>query len=117
MRFLVDENLPADIVSTAIQQGHTAAWVRDSLPGALDTEILVRSRSAREILVTRDIRFANLVATLSAVDASLAGVVLIREQRLGSIREAWLRFLLAPRELHGIAVVTARKTRYRRLPG
>lgn len=114
MKLLVDENLPRDIVSTALDHDHEAVWVRDVMPGAPDAQILTRLRSDRETLVTRDVRFANLVAALSVVDSSMAGVVLIREQRLDRIRAAWLRFLASPQDKQGITVVTAERTRYRR---
>ena len=116
MRFLVDENLPYDIVTTAIRHGHEATWVRDVLPGAPDAEVLARMRAQCEALVTRDVRFANLVATLSVVEASVTAVVLIREQRLEDIREAWPRLLSSLREFRGIAVVTRDGVRYRRNP-
>ncbi len=114
MKFLVDENLPYDVASTAVEHGHSAHWVHDFFPGAPDSEVLARLRSTGEILVTRDIRFANLVTELLVVDAALAGVILIREQRLERIRKAWLRCLLAGHEPRGITVVTAEKMRFRR---
>lgn len=86
------------------------------LPGARDAEILARMRAEGEALVTRDVRFANLVATLSVVDASVTAVVLIREQRLEDIRRAWPRLLSSLREFRGIAVVTRDGVRYRRNP-
>lgn len=114
MRFLVDENLPPDIVSTATDHDHQATWVRDVLPGATDAAILARLRATRETLVTRDVRFANLVVALSISDSSLGGVVLIREQRLAAIRKAWLRLLRSPRAMAGITVLTADRVRFRR---
>jgi predicted nuclease of predicted toxin-antitoxin system len=38
--FLVDENLPHQLVQRAHENGHEARWVRDIMPGAGDREIL-----------------------------------------------------------------------------
>jgi hypothetical protein len=114
VRILVDENLPVDLVTAAQGKGIEAQWVRDALPGAKDVQILERLRNEAEVLVTRDIRFANLVLNLMASGEDLAGVVLIREQRLEAVRKAWMRFLADPVEPKGLAVVTDSRTRYRR---
>ncbi|MFH1743778.1 MAG: DUF5615 family PIN-like protein, partial [bacterium] len=97
------------------EKGYTASWVRDCLPGSTDSVILDRLRSSGEILVTRDIRFANLVLTLIASDRHLAGVVLIREEKMKTVREIWKRFLTNPTQVNGLIVLTRNRTRIRRL--
>jgi predicted nuclease of predicted toxin-antitoxin system len=115
MRFLVDENLPWDLVSMARERGFEAAWVRDILPGAKDSVILDRLRAANEILVTRDVRFANLIFNLMNAGDPLFGVVLIREQSLKAIRKGWIRYLTEwPGELEGITVVSEGRMRRHR---
>jgi hypothetical protein len=59
------------------------------MPAAPDVEILKRLRSTGETLVTRDIRFANHVLEQMAAGTRLGGVVLIREQKMTDIRQAW----------------------------
>ena len=115
MSFLIDENLPSDLTSLARTRGIEASSVRDVLPGAKDSIILDRLRETGEVLVTRDIRFANLVVLSAASGVTVGGVVLIREQGVEKIREAWNRFLAAPQEAVGITVLTAARSRFRRL--
>ena len=91
--FLIDENLPASFVDMASEHGWPSVWVRDVMPGAADQRILQRLKSTREMLVTRDVRFANIVLRLMVLEVSLAGVVLIREERLRHMQAAWRRYL------------------------
>jgi predicted nuclease of predicted toxin-antitoxin system len=117
VRFLVDENLPRSFVVAAEAARHSATWVRDADPGAPDVVILQRLMSSGETLVTRDIRFANLVLDQIALGRPLGGVVLIREQRIRELTKAWDRFLSEGRQPRGIAVVMTRSTRYREPQG
>ena len=116
MRFLVDENLPSDLVAMAEARGFRACWVRDVLPGAKDALILRRLREEREILVSRDIRFVNLIFSLITAGEDLRGAILIREQRMGSMRTAWHRYLMEAIPFGGITVITQDKIR-RHKPG
>lgn len=111
MRILVDENLPSDLVTMAERRGIRAFSVRDVLPGAKDVLILDRLRQESEMLVTRDIRFANLIFSLLTAGEGLQGAILIREQRMAAIRKAWQRYLLEPGSLKGIIVITQDKIR------
>ena len=117
MKLLVDENLPLTIAELAKANGIDAAWVRDAMLGAPDVEILKRLRSTGETLVTRDIRFANHVLEQIASGSPLGGVVLIREQRMADIRQAWQNFLEKPRAPRGIVVLTKQSIRFREHPG
>jgi hypothetical protein len=73
-----------------------------------------RLRNNAEVLVTRDIRFANLILNLMASGEDLAGVVLIREHRAEKMHKAWMRFLAEPSEPRGLAVAAESRIRYRR---
>ncbi len=83
------------------------------MPGAKDSLILKRLSEQQEVLVTRDIGFANLVFGQMVVGVPLVGAVLIREERLEVIRQVWLTFLLNMPTFRGIAVLTAKGVRVR----
>ena len=111
MRFLVDENLPSDLVVMAEERGFRTAWVRDVLPGAKDALILGRLWQESEILVSRDVRFANLIFNLITAGEDLPGAILIREQRMEAIRKAWQRYLIEAVPFRGITVITQARIR------
>jgi predicted nuclease of predicted toxin-antitoxin system len=111
VRFLVDENLPRSIAERARGASHEATWVGDVLHGEPDSVILSRLRETGEVLVTRDVRFANMVgATMARVD-DFSGVVLIREQSPQAMKAAWERFLADPGTIAGLVVLTQGGTR------
>ena len=91
--FVIDENPPTSFGDMASEHGWPSVWVRDVMPGAADQRILQRLKSTHEMLVTRDVRFANIVLRLMVLEVSLAGVVLIREERLRHMQAAWRRYL------------------------
>ena len=113
MTFLVDENLPFDLVRLARDRRLDALWVRDVMPGAKDSLILKRLTEQKEVLVTRDIGFANLVFSQMVVGVALEGAVLIREERLEVIQQVWSDFLPNMPDVRGIVVLTARGMRVR----
>jgi predicted nuclease of predicted toxin-antitoxin system len=115
--FLVDENLPRQLVHRARDHGHEARWVRSVMPGASDREILNALLSSGEHLVTRDIRFANTIFAQIGMEEDLPGVVLIREQRMRHVQSAWRRYV--KREAYpqqSMVVLEIQKTRIRRFP-
>ena len=113
--FLIDENLPRALVAMAREHDKQARWVREVMPGATDRQILDRLSQSEEILVTRDIRFANLILALMAHQSFLSGAVLIREQRMKTIRQAWQRYLDQGADYeHALIVLEAHRTRMRR---
>lgn len=114
MRFLIDENLPESLCAAAVRRGYEASWVHTVMGGAPDVDILERLRASAGTLVTRDVRFANLVLFSMTADTGLEGAVLIREQRLETIEAAWGRYLdgdVAPRRT--VVVIDARGVRIR----
>gem|GEM_PF-3307795 len=77
--------------------------------------ILGRLRQESEILVSRDIRFANLIFSLITTGEALPGAVLIREQRMEAIRKAWQRYLMEAIPFRGIIVITQDRIRRHKL--
>ncbi len=111
MRFLIDENLPEILAQSAREKGHKSVWIRNIHPGLPDDEILTRLRSTGEILVTRDIRFANLVLALKTAGEKKLGVVLIREQKMELVQKVWNNFLSKPISFQGIVVIKEQRIR------
>ena len=115
--FLVDENLPHQLVRRAHENGHETRWVRDLMPGAGDREILRELLRSEEHLVTRDVRFANTVFARIGMEEALSGVVLIREERMQQIRAARRRYVERDEyPWQSIVVLEAQQTRIRRFP-
>lgn len=115
--FLVDENLPHQLVQRAREEGHEARWVRDIMPSASDRKIFSELLRSGEHLVTRDVRFANTVFARIGLEEALSGVVLIRKERMSQIRLAWRRYV--SREAYpdqSLVVLEAQKTRIREFP-
>ncbi len=72
-----------------------------------------RLLNSGEILVTRDIRFANMIGAFMATTSTLGGVILIREQDIVLIKKLWRSFLEDPDNIMGMIVLTKRGTRRR----
>ncbi len=114
MRFLVDENLPRSIAGAVEKTPFDATWVGEVLHGEPDGVIMERLRETGEVLVTRDVRFANMVAASMASSSDLGGVVLIREQNPGWMRRVWNSFLADPGKVDGLVVLTRKGVRRHR---
>jgi predicted nuclease of predicted toxin-antitoxin system len=76
MRFLANENFPADAVSTLREHGHDVAWIRTDSPGISDKEVLDRAQRENRILLTIDKDFGELAFRLKL--PSLSGIILFR---------------------------------------
>lgn len=76
MRFLADENFPADAVSALRAVGHDVASVSETCPGANDAQVLTIAQDENRILLTFDKDFGELAwrAHLPAT----CGVILFR---------------------------------------
>ncbi len=59
MRFLANENFPADAVSALRDQEHDVAWIRTDSPGISDLEVLDRAQREDRILITFDKDFGE----------------------------------------------------------
>ena len=76
MRFLANENFPADAVSALRDQGHDLAWIRTDSPGISDTKVLDHAQREDRILLTFDKDFGELAFRLKL--PSLSGIILFR---------------------------------------
>ncbi|MBD2206820.1 DUF5615 family PIN-like protein [Calothrix sp. FACHB-1219] len=76
MRFLANENFPADAVEVLRQQGHDVVWIRTDAPGISDFEVLSRAQTDDRILLTFDKDFGEL-AFRSQLPAT-SGIILFR---------------------------------------
>ena len=91
-----------------------AVWVGDLLHGESDDVIMARLRETGEVLVTRDVRFANMVGASMASASGLRGVVLIREQNPTWMVRIWTSFLSDPGTVEGLVVLTRKGIRRHR---
>jgi predicted nuclease of predicted toxin-antitoxin system len=76
MRFLANENVPGDAVTSLRQAGHDVAWVRMDAPGSSDKDVLERAVEESRVLLTFDKDFGEL-AWQRQLPAS-CGVILFR---------------------------------------
>ncbi len=76
MRFLANENFPAEAVEALRGRGHDVAWVRIDSPGVRDAEVLARAQREDRIVLTFDKDFGEL-AFRSRLPAS-SGMILHR---------------------------------------
>jgi len=61
MRFLIDENLPKDLVHVLGQRGHDVRHALDDLQaGALDNVVFAHAQTEQRILVTCDLDFSDI---------------------------------------------------------
>jgi predicted nuclease of predicted toxin-antitoxin system len=76
MRFLADENFPAAAVAELSRLGHDVAWVRTTMPGASDADVLAIAMAEERVLLTFDKDFGELARAAALPPA--CGVVLVR---------------------------------------
>jgi len=76
VKFLANENVPAEAVDAARKAGHDVAWVSEVVPGAADEAVLSFALSEGRVLVTFDKDFGKL-AFGSGRKAS-CGIILLR---------------------------------------
>lgn len=76
MKFLADENLPADVVAAFSESGHDILWVRREAPGITDPEVLAWAAREERLLLTFDKDFGELAFRSGLPLAS--GVILFR---------------------------------------
>ncbi len=60
MKFLIDADSPHSLIDIFSKHGHEAAHVRDVLGAAADNEILEYANKKQQIIVTRDLGFAEM---------------------------------------------------------
>ncbi|MBC8011781.1 MAG: DUF5615 family PIN-like protein [Burkholderiales bacterium] len=76
MHLCADENLPADCVSALRLRGHDVLWIRETMPGASDEDVITRAMTEQRLLRTFDKDFGELVFHRGRKAA--AGIVLFR---------------------------------------
>jgi predicted nuclease of predicted toxin-antitoxin system len=76
MRFLANENFPADAVTALRQAGHDVTWIRTDAPGITDPEVLQIAQVEARILLTFDKDFGELAFRLQL--PATAGIILFR---------------------------------------
>lgn len=76
MRFLVDENVPLDVVDRHWAEGHDVSWAQTDYPGADDEVLLGIAQNEKRIVVTFDTHFGTLAFHRNLPASS--GVVLSR---------------------------------------
>lgn len=76
MRLCADENLPADCVTALRVNGHDVLWIRETMPGATDEEVIARAMHEQRLLLTFDKDFGELVYHRGR--KAVAGIVLFR---------------------------------------
>lgn len=76
MRLLANENFPGDAVTALRQVGNDIVWIRESLPGCSDIQVLERAQAEERLLITFDKDFGEL-AFRHGLPAS-CGIILFR---------------------------------------
>lgn len=76
MRWIVDENVAGMLIRSLRERGHDVLSVRESLPGAADSDILARARTDGRVVVTHDKDFGELAFRFGLPATS--GIVLLR---------------------------------------
>lgn len=64
MRFFADECCDADTVRALRDDDHDVLYVTETMPGALDSQILDRAYAENRILITEDKDFGELIYRL-----------------------------------------------------
>jgi predicted nuclease of predicted toxin-antitoxin system len=81
MRFLANENFPGAAVAALEAAGHDVVWVRMTVPGATDPEVLARAAREERVLLTFDKDFGEL-ARASALPQKWGTIPLTYGSRL-----------------------------------
>ena len=104
----------------AQEQGHDVEWVRETAKGASDVDILARSYRERQILVTADFDFGELIFRDGK---SAFGVVIVRVAEFRQSESDNAVAIVDRLERIGmdlsdcLTVLGASRTKRRRLPG
>src|SRR5215204_7399356 len=116
MKFLIDENIHADVVAWLRLQGQDVVYVAESHSGFSDEELLEVSRQDKRIIVTDDKDFGELIFHRRAVGS---GIILLRltdrtiQGRLDRLAHIWETILA--RAEGSFMVISDKKVRLRPL--
>jgi len=116
MRLCADENMPGDCVVALRHQGHDVLWVRETMPGAADEQVIAKAMIEQRVLLTFDKDFGNLV--FKAGKSVDAGIVLFRisQPSAAAVTEELVRALASRNDWGGdFSVVDDRTVRMRPL--
>ena len=75
MRFVADEGLDAPIVTSLRTEGHEVFYIKEEHPGLPDEDVLKIANERKDILITSDKDFGELVHRLKQIHS---GILLIR---------------------------------------
>lgn len=76
MRIIANENVGGPVVETLRERGHDVVWVKETMRGARDEEVLARAQSDQRLVVTLDKDFGELAFRIGLPAA--CGIVLFR---------------------------------------
>jgi predicted nuclease of predicted toxin-antitoxin system len=117
VRFLLDENVPFDLLPALLERGHDAVHVARVAARDDDRSVLDRAREEKRILVTFDRDFGRLIYYERG--SAPPGVVYMRSRPSGAA-ETIAQFVAvldaAPAELEGRFVVVEQGGQVRALP-
>lgn len=74
MNILANENVGGPVVETLRERGHDVVWVKETMRGARDEEVLARAQSEQRLVVTLDKDFGELAFRIGLPAA--CGIVL-----------------------------------------
>lgn len=118
MQFLVDQNVPLDVVKGLRGEGHDVTWAQTAYPGADDETLLKTAQEENRILLTFDTDFGTL-----AFDRGLpasSGIILFRLTPVSptAVAETVLKTIRSREDWKGhLSVVDDTQIRMRSLPG
>lgn len=107
---MADENTPGSVVEQLRGAGHDVLYVKESLRGAADDEILTRAQSEARVIITQDKDFGEL-AFRKGLPAE-CGVILFRLTGEDPVedRRRMVEVVLEHSGWPGFFAVAARKT-------
>lgn len=117
MRFLVDQNVPLDVVEGLRAEGHDISWAQTDYPGADDEMLLEIAQSEERVVITFDTDFGTLAFHRNLPASS--GVILFRLTLVSpvAVAEAVLETIRSREDWEGhFSVVDDTQIRMRSLP-
>ena len=97
MRLCANENIPEDCIIKLRLSGHEVLWVRETMPGSPDPDVLARALAEGRLLITCDKDFGELV--FKRGEKASQGIVLFRiSQPSSQVMAARIATVLAFRD-------------------
>jgi predicted nuclease of predicted toxin-antitoxin system len=76
MRLCADENIPGDCIGRLRRDGHDVQWIRDTMPGATDEQVIAYAVAEGRLILTLDKDFGDHVFHRGTKAAT--GIILLR---------------------------------------